>query len=147
MLAYSSSSSSSSSGGRGSVMLLASAAAAALKHVYTSDATWPRGMHVSGSQGYALLFLLNEMCLCKGDSLRVHLGQQFSTRDQDNDLHSASCAVAYKGAWWYERCHDSNLNGLYLNGSHSSYADGVGWNSWKGRYYSLIFTEMKIRPF
>jgi len=74
-------------------------------------------------------------------------GHKFSTRDQDNDLSSGSCAVAYKGAWWYSNCHNSNLNGRYLRGNHSSYADGVEWKTWTRQYYSLRFTEMKIRPF
>ena len=76
------------------------------------------------------------------------LGRKFSTRDQDNDAaSSASCAVLYKGGWWYGACHRSNLNGLYLNGTHTSYADGVNWYHWKGHRYSLRFTEMKIKPF
>ena len=85
--------------------------------------------------------------LCEGDSLTRHVGYKFSTRDQDNDAASSSCAVAYKGAWWYYGCHHSNLNGRYLRGNHTSYADGVNWLHWKGHYYSLRFTEMKIRPF
>jgi len=41
---------------------------------------------------------------------------QFSTIDNDNDLNpNGSCANAYDGACWYNRCYDSNLNGLYLN--------------------------------
>ena len=40
----------------------------------------------------------------------------------------------------------SNLNGLYRRGRHSSYADGVNWSRWKGFYYSLKRTEMKVRP-
>ena len=74
-------------------------------------------------------------------------GHKFSTRDQDNDRYRESCAVLYKGAWWYDDCHNSNLNGAYLSGNHSSFADGVEWNAWTGYHYSLRFTEMKIRPF
>jgi len=74
-------------------------------------------------------------------------GQKFSTRDQDNDAtgDGYSCAQTYKGAWWYSACHHSNLNGLYHGGAHSSFADGVNWYTWKGFYYSLKFTEMKVR--
>jgi len=87
-----------------------------------------------------------------GDSLAenihgfVHNGQQFSTRDQDNDARSYEhCAQLYKGGWWYAFCHTSNLNGVYHGGSHSSYADGVNWYTWRGYNYSLKFTEMKLR--
>ena len=74
-------------------------------------------------------------------------GQQFSTRDQDNDICSCSCAQMFKGAWWYSACHDSNLNGLYHGGPHSSSADGVNWGTWRGHHYSLKFTEMKLRGY
>ena len=47
------------------------------------------------------------------------------TKDTDNDQWSGNCAVQFHGVWWYDSCHASNLNGKYLNGSHSSYADGV----------------------
>ena len=79
-----------------------------------------------------------------GDSLAVHRGMPFTTRDQDNDNKGGhNCAIMYKGAWWYRSCHSSNLNGLYLQ---SSFADGVNWEDWKGYSYSLKRTEMKIRP-
>ena len=85
--------------------------------------------------------------LCIGDSLTVaHLGQKFSTRDQDNDNWPQSCAVKFHGAWWYNNCHDSNLNAGYLLGRYDSDGDGVLWQRWRGDNYSLKFTEMKIRP-
>ena len=81
-----------------------------------------------------------------GDSLTQHNGYKFSTRDQDNDAYSANnCAQVFKGAWWFDNCHNSNLNGLYHGGSHSSYADGVNWYTWRGYRYSHKFTEMKLR--
>ena len=72
-------------------------------------------------------------------------GMQFSTKDNDNDHSSSICSQRYKGAWWYNACHRSNLNGLYLNGSHSSYADGVEWYTFRGHHYSLKRTEMKVK--
>ena len=71
---------------------------------------------------------------------------QFSTKDNDNDLSFYHCAQTFKGAWWYRECHLSNLNGLYLRGPHSSFADGVNWKSLRGFYYSLKRTEMKVKP-
>ena len=83
-----------------------------------------------------------------GDSLTEHRDMPFTTRDQDNDKSPTNfnCAIKFKGAWWYTRCHKSNLNGLYRRGNHSSYADGVNWLHWRGYHYSLKRTEMKMRP-
>ena len=82
-----------------------------------------------------------------GDSMSYSNGQSFSTTDQDNDSYgSGSCSVDYNGAWWYNACHEANLNGLYLNGEHASYADGINWKTWKGYNYSIRFTEIKMRP-
>jgi len=84
-----------------------------------------------------------------GNSLSYHLGQKFSTRDQDNDAwSSSSCAVRYKSGWWYSDCTHSNLNGVYKRGAYSStYDDGVVWYYLRQWWHSIRFAEMKIRPF
>jgi len=88
-------------------------------------------LHVSSYSGTA------------GDSLSYHNGYHFSTKDRDNDeLSSASCAGRYHGAWWYNSCHRSNLNGKYLHGRKAS-ASGVVWHHFS---YSLRKTEIKVRP-
>ncbi|XP_044272993.1 microfibril-associated glycoprotein 4 isoform X1 [Varanus komodoensis] len=80
-----------------------------------------------------------------GDSLSYHSGQKFSTFDRDQDLYVQNCAALSSGAWWFKSCHFSNLNGFYLGGAHLSYANGINWYQWKGFYYSLKRSEMKIR--
>ncbi|XP_063792067.1 ficolin-1-like [Pseudophryne corroboree] len=81
-----------------------------------------------------------------GDSLTYHNGMKFSTTDQDNDVFSGNCAQQYKGAWWYNNCHNANLNGLYLPGKNTTYAVGINWYSGMGYNYSYRQSEMKIRP-
>ncbi|CAB4017608.1 Hypothetical predicted protein [Paramuricea clavata] len=81
-----------------------------------------------------------------GDSLTFHNGMQFTTKDIDHDLHENNCAQLYKGGWWYNNCHESNLNGLYhCGGTHTSYADGINWSHWKGHHYSMKTVTMKIK--
>ena len=52
----------------------------------------------------------------------------------------------YKGAWWYEDCHDSNLMGLPHRGRHSSHGDGINWKTFKGWNYSLAKAIMMVKP-
>ncbi|PFX12549.1 Techylectin-5B [Stylophora pistillata] len=65
-----------------------------------------------------------------GDSLKQHGSSSFTTKDQDNDSYGGNCADRYKGGWWYHRCYNSNLNGVYRPGKDSPYAGGVSWNIW-----------------
>ena len=80
------------------------------------------------------------------DARLSHKNMPFTTKDRDNDNYPTNCAVQFKGAWWYNACHAANLNGLYLRGHQTSFADGVNWRTWKGYRHSLKHTEMKIRP-
>lgn len=101
-----------------------------------------------------MFYVIKNVTHCKhifsfsGDSMTsLHNDQKFSTKDQDNDNHRGqNCAASYKGGWWYNACHQSNLNGLYHKGKHESFADGVHWYTWKGDRESLEWTEIKIRP-
>ena len=81
-----------------------------------------------------------------GDSLADHNGMQFSTKDRDNDQRSSSnCATvtSFQGAWWYNNCHYSNLNGLYRSGLSST--QGINWYYFLNNRISLKFAQMKLR--
>ena len=81
------------------------------------------------------------------DSLRYHNNQAFSTRDRDNDPDHRHCAATFRGGWWYYDCIWSCLNGPYHDGDPTPYLqpDGIVWFTWKNNYYSLRFSEMKLR--
>ena len=80
-----------------------------------------------------------------GNCMDLYNGYRFTTRDNDNDLYSPdNCAQQYTGAWWYNSCLNSNLNGRYFNTSTIN-TQGVTWLYWKGNYFTLKFTEMKTR--
>ena len=77
------------------------------------------------------------------DSLGYHNGMKFSTKDSDNDQAPYNCPVIYQGAWWYNHCHHSNLNGVYINVGSSTDDKGVKWLDWKNNV--MKFSEMKMR--
>ena len=88
-------------------------------------------LHISGFSSPAL-----------GDKMAYHNNMTFSTRDQDNDKTSGSCAQTHRGAWWYNACHRSNLNGQYR--SHGTGSLYISW--YHDLQYEVVkFVEMKIR--
>ncbi|XP_061176959.1 fibrinogen C domain-containing protein 1-B-like [Saccostrea echinata] len=78
-----------------------------------------------------------------GDSLGYHNGIKFSTQDQDNDNNRSSCATDYHGAWWYNACLHSNLNGEYAQSAVHGNRYPIWWQ-WK-RIEALKQTVMMIR--
>ncbi|KAI5091247.1 microfibril-associated glycoprotein 4 [Silurus meridionalis] len=83
-----------------------------------------------------------------GDSLELSNGQKFSTFDKDQDSNEeGNCAKSYLGAFWYNKCHHANPNGIYLWGRDGTlFAIGNVWYHWKGYDYGLKSITMKIRP-
>ncbi|XP_052800830.1 angiopoietin-related protein 7-like [Mya arenaria] len=84
-----------------------------------------------------------------GDALNydsyIHNGQEFSTRDRDNDEWERNCAATYQGGWWFSACFRANLNGNYFEKRQTK-------DSWQGILWypfsiksSLKFAEMKFR--
>ncbi|XP_040169943.1 fibrinogen C domain-containing protein 1-like [Anopheles arabiensis] len=76
------------------------------------------------------------------DSLYTHKGMKFSTKDRDNDLVRSNCASNWKGAWWYNACHDSNLNGLYRN---TVGRENMVWYYYNSSKAGLSYSRMLIR--
>uniref|UniRef100_A0A8B9Q772 Angiopoietin like 4 n=1 Tax=Apteryx owenii TaxID=8824 RepID=A0A8B9Q772_APTOW len=74
----------------------------------------------------------------------------FSTRDRDHDLKAdTNCAKHLSGGWWFSTCGHANLNGKYFRSiprQRHERKQGIFWKTWKGRYYPLKSTTMKIRP-
>ena len=96
-----------------------------------------------GSETEKYVLQVTEFSGTAGDSMAFHNGMLFSTHDQDNDLYGSNCAQSYTGAWWYNACHRSNLNGRYGDNAHGK---GVNWKYWREQEYSLKETSMKVKP-
>ena len=78
-----------------------------------------------------------------GDSLSYHNNMMFSTRDRDNDMwKTGSCSNDLTGGWWFNDCHNSNLNGQFIWNTKAY--SGIGWVRFKHNL-SLKFVEMKMR--
>ena len=91
-----------------------------------------------------ILFVFKWNLLFPGDALT--LSRPFTTKDFDQDDYDGNCAKLYHGAWWYARCHSSNLNGKYLSGETTEYATSMTWSPFRGQHYSLKSSKMMFRP-
>ncbi|CAC5418166.1 unnamed protein product [Mytilus coruscus] len=66
----------------------------------------------------------------------INNGMKFSTYDRDNDNHNTSnCAEKYKGAWWFNACYVSHLNGVY--DQNLIYPFGIQWENSPEPYVSV----------
>ncbi|XP_060655510.1 ficolin-2-like [Drosophila nasuta] len=83
-----------------------------------------------------------------GDALRYQQYMKFSTYDRDNDNSVNNCAAQFSGAWWYNSCMYSNLNGQYLGGEYGTDLVGRGncWVQWRGIDYAYKTVQMMIKP-
>ncbi|XP_006137828.1 angiopoietin-2 isoform X3 [Pelodiscus sinensis] len=74
-------------------------------------------------------------------------GNDFSTKDADNDKCICKCSQMLTGGWWFDACGPSNLNGMYYPvRQNTNKFNGIKWYYWKGSGYSLKATTMMIRP-
>ena len=80
-----------------------------------------------------------------GNSLAYHNRMFFSTKDRDNDNHGSNCVKIYRGAWWHNLCHYSNLNGNYPPASGSTNPKFISWYHLASAHGGIVFSEMKIR--
>ena len=62
-----------------------------------------------------------------GDALTYINHHPFLTKDHTGTGSSVFCPEGNKGAWWYNSCGYSNLNGQNLRGAHTSGSFGVYW--------------------
>lgn len=83
-----------------------------------------------------------------GDSMQLHSGMMFSTPDSDNDIsQERHCARDYGAGWWFGKCANVNLNGVYSvrDDVNPHSLRNVMWYTWKKRN-PLQWVHMKIRP-
>ncbi|XP_065063778.1 ficolin-2-like isoform X1 [Rhopilema esculentum] len=76
------------------------------------------------------------------DSLAYHSGNRWTTYDRDNDQRSnGNCATIYKGAWWYNSCYRTHLNGIFLRPGETQRYEHCVWES----IPYMTFIEMKVK--
>ncbi|XP_017845169.2 fibrinogen-like protein 1 [Drosophila busckii] len=79
-----------------------------------------------------------------GDSMAYHLDYKFSTPDRDNDVNPTNCAKHFQSGWWFHKCYNCNLNGVYTMTDSKKDLDVLQWRTW--HHKPLRFVQMMIRP-
>ncbi|EDV59499.2 fibrinogen-like protein 1 [Drosophila erecta] len=98
----------------------------------------------SAEEGYELK-LLGHYQGNASDAMRTHDKMKFSTYDRDHDAFThMNCAEHHQGAWWYDFCSRSNLNGRYFKGEVDN-PQSIYWEPWYS-FRSLKSVQMLIRP-
>ena len=107
----------------------------------TLFAKYSRFMVASESQQYRLS--VEGHSGTAGDAMARHNGMRFSTTDRDNDGWSGvHCAQVFRGGWWYNGCHNANINGPYSVRDDT----GICWyDTSKSKWRYLKKVEMKFR--
>ncbi|XP_059179595.1 angiopoietin-1-like [Physella acuta] len=76
-------------------------------------------------------------------SFSYHNGMAFSTFDKDNDGNAGGhCAQAWESGWWFNKCHQVNMNGVWAS---KRFAAGIIWEGITQYTDSLEQVEMKLR--
>ena len=75
--------------------------------------------------------------------MEYHNGNQFTTKDRDNDHNSGkNCANLLSGGWWFHSCDSCNLNGLYNDSTDKQ----ITWWKWNLLRKSPSGTRMMVKP-
>ncbi|KAJ8311571.1 hypothetical protein KUTeg_010926 [Tegillarca granosa] len=73
----------------------------------------------------------------------LNIGGYSGTADKDNDAGGSNCAQTCNGAWWYNNCYYSSLNGKYMINVNN--VKSMNWYQFHNSHLSLKISEMKIK--
>ena len=96
-------------------LFVAVSAIAEYSSFLVGDASTSYTMNAAGNSGSA------------GEGLFHSNGFGFTTIDADHDARADNCAVAYGGGWWFNRCHNGLLTGVYSDVEATAWGVGITW--------------------